>query len=563
MNRLSRLFPTASLSVYLVAMAVLSTVPLLAFVVFLLTELERNEYNALKREVALDAQTIAGNFERKLEDMATTLRLLSRASELRAGDLAAFHARTSDSLGVGSLYVLLVNADGAQKLNTRVPYGTPLAKTSNVEAVRSAIAAGHPLVSGIFFGATAKQWVFNVTMPLPAELSAIADVIVLTQNAGDLASMTATDGLPNGWSAALLDADGKVIVSSGPDNIPSAQPFPEPMLRLMTGSNSSAVLREGEARTMLGYARVGEWSWRVAVWGPVSAAQTSIVSTWRQLIMGSVVLLGISLGIVLIAGQQLRRSIRQIARMAERIGHGEIVSPEITKVKEANQVSIALSNASFDRAQAEERVHFILQELVHRTKNILSLVQAMMRQLARNTDNVEEFQKAVSSRLAGLAQSIEALAKQEWGGIPIATVIKLQLATVTGDSARIELRGEDFLANANAVQNLGLVFHELATNSVKYGALSVPEGHIVVQWERFADENEEVGLRFRWSESGGPPVVRPSRRGFGTTVIERHAASAFGGKVTIDFDEKGLRWTLTAPFAAFQSKRGLSDHSGS
>lgn len=555
MNRLSKLFPTASLSVYLVAMAILATVPLLIFVVFLLSELERNEYEALRREVALDAQTIAVNFERKLEDMATTLRLLSGASELKSGDLTAFHARTSASLGEGSLYVLLVSADGTQKLNTRVPFGTALGKMSNIEDLHSAIAAKRVQASGIFYGATAKQWVFNLTMPLPEDLSAVGDAIVLTQNAGDLASMTSTEGLPNGWSAALLDADGKVIVSTGPGNIPSAQPFPGQMLKLMTGANASTVLRDGDSRTMLGYARVGDWPWRVVVWGPVSAAQSTIVSTWRQLILGSVVLLGISLGVVLIAANQLRRSIRQIARMAERIGHGEIVSPEITKVKEANQVSIALSNASFDRAQAEERVQFILQELVHRTKNILSLVQAMMRQLARSTDDIEEFQKAVSGRLSGLAQSIEALAKQKWGGIPISSVIKLQLATVTGDSERITLRGQDFLANANAVQNLGLVLHELATNSVKYGALSVPDGRILVEWERYVDEEQQVGLRMRWSESGGPPVVQPSRRGFGTTVIERHAAAAFGGKVTIDFDEKGLRWSLAAPLSAFESKR--------
>ena len=342
---------------------------------------------------------------------------------------------------------------------------------------------------------------------------------MLTQNAGDLASMTSTDGLPNGWSAALLDVDGKVIVSSGPDNIASAQPFPEPLLKLMTATNSSAVLRDGDARTMLGYAKVGDWPWRVCGLGTrVGGAEHHRQHLAAVDPRPASCFLGISLGIVLIAANQLRRSIRQIARMAERIGHGEIVSPEITKVREANQVSIALSNASFDRAQAEERVHFILQELVHRTKNILSLVQAMMRQLARSTDDIDEFQKAVSGRLSGLAQSIEALAKQEWGGIPISSVIKLQLATVTGDSERITLRGQDFLANANAVQNLGLVLHELATNSVKYGALSVPDGRILVEWERFVDEEQQV-----WSSHALERKVAARRWcslpgvGFGTT----------------------------------------------
>jgi len=328
----------------------------------------------------------------------------------------------------------------------------------------------------------------------------------------------------------------------------------------MVGSNQSAVTDHGGQETMLGYARVGDWPWRVAVWGPVSTAQASLASTWQSLIYGSLALLAVSLGIVLVAAQQLRRSIRQIANMAGRIGQGEIVSPEMTKVTEANQVAIALSNASFDRAQSEERIHFILQELVHRTKNILSLVQAMLRQLARGTDSVDELQKAVSGRLSGLAQSIEALAKQQWGGIPLSTVIELQLSAVVGSMSRIETRGEDLLANANAVQNLGLIFYELATNSVKYGALSVAEGRVLIEWVVIDGEDGARNLQLRWIEADGPPVVKPSRQGFGTTVIERHAASAFGGRVVIDFEDTGLRWTLSAPLSAIENPQAHGEH---
>lgn len=177
----------------------------------------------------------------------------------------------------------------------------------------------------------------------------------------------------------------------------------------------------------------------------------------------------------------------------------------------------------------------------------------MLRQLARGTDSVDELQRAVGGRLAGLAQSIEALARQQWGGIPLSTVIELQLSAVAGSMGRIETRGEDLLANANAVQNLGMVFYELGTNSVKYGALSVPEGHVLVEWDIIGSVDGERQLVLRWTEAGGPPVVKPTRQGFGSTVIERHAAAAFGGKVVIDFDETGLRWSLTAPLSAVEN----------
>lgn len=553
MGRLSRLFPTASIGAYLVAMAILATLPLLAFVIFLLWQLERSEYEALRQETAQDAQTIGRNFERELEDMETTLRLLGGAAELATGNLQSFHKRVASSLSEGSLYVLLADAQGNQKLNTRVAFGAPLKRMTDMSTLKSVLASGKIEASGIFFGATSQQWVFNLILPLSPPASASGAALVLTQNAGDLVSLTATDTLPPAWSAAVIDVDNKVIVSSGPENIPSGGDFPKHLVELMVGSNQSAVTLHDGHETMLGYARVGDWPWRVAIWGPVSTAQASLANTWQNLIYGSIALLAVSLGIVLVAAHQLRYSIRQIAHVAERIGRGEIVSPEMTKITEANQVAIALSNASFDRAQAEERVHFILQELVHRTKNILSLVQAMLRQLARGTDSVDELQKAVSGRLSGLAQSIEALAQQQWGGIPLSKVIELQLSAVVGSMSRIETRGEDLLANANAVQNLGLVFYELATNSVKYGALSVPEGRVLIEWTFLDGEEGTKRIQLRWVESGGPPVVKPSRQGFGTTVVERHAAAAFSGKVVMEFADSGLHWTLTAPLSAIEN----------
>ncbi len=104
--------------------------------------------------------------------------------------------------------------------------------------------------------------------------------------------------------------------------------------------------------------------------------------------------------------------------VAERIGAGEIVSRVETNVVELNQVGIALSNASFARSQAEDRKQLILHELVHRSKNMLTLVQAMMRQLARENTTVAELQKEVDHRLRGLAMSISALAEVQWEGLP-------------------------------------------------------------------------------------------------------------------------------------------------
>lgn len=557
MNRVGRLFlglfPTASIGSYLAAMALLATVPLLAFVAFLLLQLERSQFQTLRTDVADDAQAISRAVERKIADMEITLALVANSVELQQGDLQAFHTRVGESLKESSLYVMLAREDGVQILNTRMPWGAELRPMANPGSVSAAIRSGKVELSGVFFGATSQRWVVNLTKPMAAAASGPMDAVVLTQDAASLASLATREALPPGWSSALVDGDGRIVVSDGAEARSSGTQMDQSWLELMYRTNDSAVFYQSGRQYLMGYAKVADWPWRAVVWGPVDSLNGSFVTLWKNLLIGSLVLLSLLFGIVVVAAHHLRSAIRRIACMAERIGQGEIVSPEATKIVEANQVAVALSNASFDRAEAEERIHFILQELVHRTKNILSLVQAMMRQLARGTSDVEEFQRAVSGRLAGLAQSIEALAKQQWGGIPLASLIDLHLTTVTGSMDRVDRQGPDLLVNANAVQNLGLVFHELATNSVKYGALSVLEGRLRIAWQVLEPQEQagEPRLELSWAERHGPPVKQPTRRGFGSTVIERHAASAFSGEVKIDFDPQGLRWTLIAPLSSF------------
>ncbi|MCQ1570846.1 sensor histidine kinase [Neorhizobium galegae] len=557
MFRVSRFFPTAPIGAYLVALAAGVALPLLIFVGYLMTELEANEREILSAETAEDAQLIARSIDRELQDMATTLRLLVTSPELEAGDLRAFHNRTQNSLRSDSLYILVVNADGQQRLNTRVPFDAPLGKISSMLALQSAVNNGVTEVSNVFFGATSGKHVFNVTMPLPKEISHSGAAMIMTQNAEDLQKLISTEGLPDGWSVAVVDGAGKVVTSLGAHALGSGTAFPSDMLKLMTGFKGTIEDVDGNRRQMYGYAQITGWTWKAVVWGPIDAAQASILTTWRQLIAGGAIFLALGMLIAWFVGRQLRIPIRQIAEMAERIGKGEIVSPVETKIREANQVAVALSNASFDRSEAEDRIHLILHELVHRTKNILTLIQAMMRQLARQDTTMEEFQKAISTRLQGLGKSIEALAKEQWAGVSIRRVIEIHMSTFADVADRVELQGTDFILKAEAVQNLGLILHELATNSVKYGALSVPQGRVRIAWKDMVDEDDgESRLELVWEERDGPAVHEPSRTGFGTTIIRRHAAAAFAGQVEIDFRNEGLRWSLNAPRLAFERGEG-------
>lgn len=544
MKRAFRRLPTATIGFYLIAMVIAVALPILAFVVILLDQLEGSERVALERRTVRDAQALSTTVDRQLHDMSVTLRLLATAQELAAGDLETFHNRTQSVLRTSSMFLILVDEGGQQRLNTRVPYGSTLGRMSDLDSLNSALEANTIEASDVFFGATGGKWVFNITMPLPEELSSRGAALILTQNVETLGRLLKPEGLPPGWSATLVDGSGQVIVAS--DDREPGQPFDEKLLAQM--SAYSGTLSRHDQGMMAGYARVPGWSWSVIVSGPVKTAQASLVSTWRLLILGGLLLVLVSIGAALLLGRLMRNSVVSIADMAEQLGRGEIVAPVATRITEADMVALALSEASFDRAEAEDRLHFVMRELAHRTKNLLSVIQAMLRQTARQSDTLEDFQQAVSGRLQGLARSIDLLTAENWTRVSMDQLVHSHLQNFIDTEDRLATAGPEFALRPEAVQNLGMALHELATNAVKYGAWSVPEGKVVVDWtEAPSPDTGEPWLTVRWRETGGPAVTEPSRKGFGTTVIERQLMAAFAATVILDYSSDGLQWTMSAP----------------
>jgi two-component sensor histidine kinase len=543
--------PRASIGFFMVAMVCAIALPMLAFVALLLAQLQINERSALESRTEREAQSLASGINRTLQEMSTTLKLLVTSPELDSGDLRAFHNRAQAALRAGSLFVILVDEDGQQLLNTRVPYGADLGKTSNLAALEAVLESGRVEVSDVFLGQTSGRWVFNVILPLPAELADKGAALILTKNADELATLMSTEGLPKEWSAAVLDSAGFVVAADDYPGISRENPFDASLLPRFSGHSGVVYDVLGATDNIVGYTRLFGWDWTAIVWGPVRTAQASILTTWQLLIFGGTALLAIALAAAIFLARQIRLSIQGIAEMAEEVGRGEMVSPRATQIRELDRVAEALSVASFDRSQAEDQIHLMLREMAHRTKNLLAVLQAMIHQTSRGSETVEDFQTAISQRIAGLGKSTDLLASKEWMGVPIRKLIDSHLSTFLESGDHLEISGENFQLKSEAVQNLGLVLHELSTNAVKYGALSRPEGRIRIAWEIHDKDGDAPRLVLTWCERGGPPVTAPKHKGFGTQIMERHAAWTFGGQVTIDYGTEGLFWTLDAPLRAF------------
>jgi two-component sensor histidine kinase len=199
------------------------------------------------------------------------------------------------------------------------------------------------------------------------------------------------------------------------------------------------------------------------------------------------------------------------------------------------------------RKQREQHVRVLLRELVHRSKNLLAVVQAMSRQTAAGSPSVEDFQRKFGARLQALSMAHDLLVSQDWRGASMRELVRAQLAycmdVPQGDvSSRATIDGPKIMLKPEAAQNIGLALHELATNALSFGGLSRPDGAVSLTW-RFEDGR----LNIEWRESGGPAVAMPPREGFGHKVIKRLVAQALDGTATLNFPPDGLIWTLSIP----------------
>lgn len=209
---------------------------------------------------------------------------------------------------------------------------------------------------------------------------------------------------------------------------------------------------------------------------------------------------------------------------------------------------ISVVNDITARRRAEEHQRFLMRELSHRSKNLLAIIQSMSTQTAKSSSTIQDFGNRFGQRLHALAASHDLLTDQNWHGADFRALVCRQLSSFAdaGDK-RLTIAGANVTLTTEAAQSIGLALHELATNAVKYGALSVPEGRLTVSWTVDDPSQSPRLIHLNWVEHGGPVVTPPSRVGFGRTVIERLTASALDGKVSLEYPPEGVRWRLDAP----------------
>ncbi|EJL24437.1 response regulator [Novosphingobium sp. AP12] len=197
-----------------------------------------------------------------------------------------------------------------------------------------------------------------------------------------------------------------------------------------------------------------------------------------------------------------------------------------------------------ERRRAEDTQRLLIGELNHRVKNTLATVQAIASQGFRHARSEKEFQDAFTGRLQALSRAHSMLSATTWESAGLRALIADQVAIGAVSEDRLLLNGPEVDLPPELALRFSLIFHELATNAHKYGALSNGTGTVSLGWKL-----KDGVLSLEWAENGGPPVSPPERRGFGSTLIQ-HSMAGDGARITSDFAPEGVRWAMTLPLAA-------------
>jgi two-component sensor histidine kinase len=198
------------------------------------------------------------------------------------------------------------------------------------------------------------------------------------------------------------------------------------------------------------------------------------------------------------------------------------------------------------RKRAEEHQDVLIAELDHRVKNVLARVAVVAMFTRESSRSMDEFGQALNRRIQSMADAHALLSQSRWHGVGLADLVHRQLAPYT-TSATATIGGPDVTLTAAATQAVAMALQELVTNALKYGALSTPDGRVSVSWDRRPSGDAAARLMIAWRELGGPPILAPTKSGYGTSLIRDLIPHELGGTVDLVFASDGVYCRIEIP----------------
>ncbi|MBY5639343.1 PAS domain S-box protein [Rhizobium leguminosarum] len=252
------------------------------------------------------------------------------------------------------------------------------------------------------------------------------------------------------------------------------------------------------------------------------------------------------------------RPVRGAEAIAERPDGSRVpFIPYPTPLHDADGNLIGAINMLVDiseRKKAENQQKILIDELNHRVKNTLATVQSLAGQTARHADGLEDFAERFEARLLALARAHDLLTRHHWKDAPLDLLAQEVLTAVAGEAAgRIRIHGPSVVLDPRTALSLTMTLNELATNAIKYGALSSEVGNLSVSWHLLGEAQSHPSLALDWLEAGGPPVSPPTRRGIGSRLMERCIERDLAGEFDLAFEPTGVTCRISVPVEAVKA----------
>ena len=259
-------------------------------------------------------------------------------------------------------------------------------------------------------------------------------------------------------------------------------------------------------------------------------------------------LFAVALGLAWLYARVMEVPMRSASEAAAALGREEAVTASRTRLAEANTIHLALERASVELRERVAQKNLLLHELSHRVKNMLAVVQAIAMRSFPKDGSARGVRDTFLQRLHALGRAHEVLMRTDWSGASLREIVTAELEPF---AERTEISGPDLMLDGAMVQTLILLVHELLTNAVKYGALSNDAGRVHVAWT-VEGHGDHARFKFRWEERGGPPVEQPTRRGFGSALLELGVSADPSVTATLSYERAGFVYELDAPLASVQ-----------
>ena len=648
-----------TLQTQLIVFALLIALPIGAFSGYLLWRFVQQERTEFENQLVQRAKTLANDVDRQIEAMQVTVRTLATYPSLHARNWVEFHEQTRSALLGADLWLLLVEPNGRQILNTLVPFGTPLPDAMDKDVLRRVIQTRKLAVGNLNVGAVSRRPVLNIAVPI-LDGDTLSHIVMLAFTPDLIHRIMKDQALPQGWIGGLSDANAMVIGRSEEHEKFLNIRLPAELAgqRHRSGVFAAARIDGTEALRAVVSLRSADWVAAATVDRELATLATRQALSAMFLI--GIILLSLAFSGAIIMGRSLSREISSLAKAGESLRLGRTVSETRGIVTEINHVAAVLSNASIeqrraqlttarlasiaaaalealigvdrngtietwnraatlllgyeadeiigqpmsllvpvdlrvshdamlrrvldgrtvthfdsdrrhkdgrnipvsmslapildlqgrvtglveaahdisDRREWDRRQSLMSRELMHRVKNSLAVLQAIVRSTLRTTPDPRVFAEVFTGRLTSMAAAQDIVTDGEWKGADLERLARHQLAVhCSGDIPRIRMSGPPVQLPPDAAVPVGLALHELGTNAAKYGSLSAPDGTVDFSWSSGVDSKKRPTLHMEWREIGGPTVSPPQTQGFGGVLIDRGIG---GAVVKRDFEPTGL-----------------------